>query len=260
MAAAQDSTGAVHYHVDSHIATLTIDDEPHRNALSRAVRAGLFDGLTRAEADPEVAVAILTGVGQRAFCAGANLKEMAAEGVSVPPPHYMPIIRRTVPFTKLLIAAVNGVAFGGGFLLAQMADLVVAAEHAQFGMPEAKVGRGAPWSAPLSRLIPRRIWLQLLVTGDPIDAVRAQQIGLVNEVVPAAELMVSARALAARIRDNAPLTVQASLQMVRLADEMGVTAAWDTADALFEQVYRSADAIEGPRAFREGRQPNWQGK
>lgn len=250
----------VHYQVDSGVATLTIDDQPHRNALSAAIRTGLFDGLARAEADPEVSVAILTGAGDRAFCAGANLKEMAAEAISVPPPDYMPIIRRTLPFSKLLIAAVNGVAFGGGFLLAQMADLVIAAEHAQFGMPEARVGRGAPWSAPLAQLIPRRVWLQLLVTGEPIDAARAYQIGLVNEVVPAADLMASAKALAARIRNNAPLTVQASLQMVRQAADMGVTAAWDAADQLFETVYRSADAIEGPRAFREGRQPDWQGR
>lgn len=250
----------VHYRVDSGVATLTIDDQPHRNALSAAVRSGLFDGLRRAEADDGISVAILTGAGERAFCAGANLKEMAAEGVSVPPPDYMPIIRRTVPFSKLLIAAVNGVAFGGGFLLAQMADLVIAAEHAKFGMPEAKVGRGAPWSAPLAEMIPRRVWLQLLVTGEPIDAARAYQIGLVNEVVPAGELMAAAAALAARIRANAPLTVQASLQMVQLAADMGVTQAWDAADQLFETVYYSADAIEGPRAFREGRQPNWQGQ
>ncbi len=260
MTGTQSSTGTVHYQVDSGIATLTIDDQPHRNALSSAVRTGLFDGLARAEADAGVAVAILTAAGERAFCAGANLKEIAAEALSVPPPDYMPIIRRTVPFSKILIAAVNGVAFGGGFLLDQMADLVVAADHAQFGMPEAKVGRGAPWSAPLSRVIPRRVWLQLLITGDPIDAARAYQIGLVNEVVPAAELMPTAKALAERIRDNAPLTVQASLQMVGLAGEMGLTAAWDAADELFEKVYRSADALEGPKAFREGRQPNWQGK
>lgn len=253
-------TGTVHYHVDSGIATLTIDDRPHRNALSAAIRTGLFDGLKRSEADPGVSVVVLTGAGERAFCAGANLKEMAAERLSVPPPDYMPIIRRTVPFSKLLIAAVNGVAFGGGFLLAQMADLVIAADHAQFGMPEAKVGRGAPWSVPLSQMIPRRVWLQLLVTGDPIDAARAHQIGLVNEVVPAAELIASANALAAKIRGNAPLTVQASLQMVGLAAEMGVRAAWDAADELFEKVYRSADALEGPAAFREGRQPNWQGR
>lgn len=253
-------TGTVHYQVDSGIATLTIDDQPHRNALSRAVRGGLFDGLARAEADASVSVAILTGAGERAFCAGANLKEMAEEGISVPSADYMPIIRRTAPFSKVLIAAVNGVAFGGGFLLAQMADLVVSADHALFGMPEAKVGRGAPWSAPLSRMIPRRIWLQLLITGDPIDAARAYQIGLVNEVVPAAGLMASAQALAERIRDNAPLTVRASLQMVGLAGEMGVTAASDVADRLFEAVYLSSDAIEGPTAFREGRQPNWQGR
>lgn len=260
MTSTPTSTGTVHYRVDSGIATLTIDDQLHRNALSRAIRTGLFDGLARAEADADVSVAILTGAGERAFCAGINLKEMAAEGTTVPPPNFMPIVRRTVPFSKVLIAAVNGVAFGGGFLLAQMADLVVAADHAQFGMPEAKAGRGAPWSVPLSEMIPRRVWLQLLITGDPIDAARAYQIGLVNEVVPAAELMSSARALAVRIRDNAPLTVRASLQMVGLAAEMGVTAAWDVADALFEKVYRSADALEGPAAFREGRQPNWQGR
>jgi enoyl-CoA hydratase/carnithine racemase len=242
------------------IALLTLNRADRRNALSRALREELRAALERADADAEILVAILTGAGDKAFCAGGDLEEMASEALGVPPRGYMPIAGRTVPFEKVLVAAVNGAALGGGFLLAQMADLVVASEHAIFGMPEVKVGRGAPWSVPLSRMIPERVWLELCLTGDPIDARRAHAIGLVNAVVPKEELLPRALGLAERIAANAPLTVRASQRMVRHAREMGMTAAWDTADHLFEPVYRSEDALEGPRAFREKRAPRWKGR
>jgi enoyl-CoA hydratase/carnithine racemase len=251
---------AVEYRRDGAVAVLTLN-APHRlNALSRAVRAGLRDGLARAERDGEVSVAVVTGAGEKAFCAGVDLKEMSTENTGVPDAGFMPIVGRTVAFSKVLVAAVNGMALGGGFLVAQMADLVVAAEHATFGMPESTVGRGAPWSVPLSRMIPERVWLELCLTGEPMDARRAYQIGFVNRVVPAADLMPETLRLARRIAANAPLTVRASRDMVRLAGEMGRTPAWDTADALFREVYTSSDAREGPRAFAEHRQPRWEGR
>jgi enoyl-CoA hydratase len=248
---------AVLYHVEDHVAYVVLNQPAHRNALSAAVREGLWSAWRRFAADPEARVAILTGTGDQAFCAGADLKEMAAEGVGVPGRDYVPILGRNVFVDKPVIAAVNGAALGGGFMLAMMCDLAVAADHAVFGMPEARWGRGAPWSVPLQGMIPRRVWMELALTGDPIDARRAYEIGLVNAVVPRADLMPTARRLAARIVANAPLTVAATRRMIHLAGEMGRTAAWDVADALFEPVYRSEDAQEGPRAFREGRAPRW---
>ena len=259
-AAPASDLGTVHYARGGAIVTLTIDAPAYRNALSAPVREGIREGLRRADADDQVAAVILTGAGDKAFCGGINLKEMAAAGTASPPPGFMPITGRTVRFGKALIAAVNGIAFGGGFLLAQMADLLVAADHALFGMPEAKVGRGAPWSVPLSRMIPRRVWLELCLTGEPMTAERAYQIGFANAVVPASELLPTATAMAERIIANAPLTVSASREMVNIAGELGMTQAWDAADELFEPVYASLDAQEGPRAFQERRSPRWQGR
>jgi enoyl-CoA hydratase/carnithine racemase len=253
-------SSAVRYERHGAVAVLTLNAPQRRNALSQAIRSGIRDGLIRADADREVAVAVLTGAGDRAFCAGADLKEMSTDNTGVPGAEFMPIARRTVPFSKVLIAAVNGAALGGGFLLAQMADLAVAAEHATFGMPEARVGRGAPWSAPLSRMIPQRVWLELCLTGEPMSAARAHEIGFVNRLVPVGEVLPEALRMAERIIANAPLTVAASREMVRLAAEMGTTPAWDAADALFEPVYRSTDAHEGPRAFADHRAPRWEGR
>lgn len=254
------STPTVHYERRNAVVVLTLDDPEHRNALSASIREGLRRGLRQADEDPQAQVVVITGAGDSAFCSGAHLKEMAEDALGVPSAQYMPIVGRTVTFDKILIAAVNGLALGGGFLLAQMADLVVAAEHATFGMPEVRVGRGAPWSVPLSRMIPQRVWLQMCLLGEPISAQRAYEIGLVNAVVPAGQELPEAIAWAEKIARNAPLTVRASQQMVRLAGEMGRTAAWDVADRLFEPVYRSEDAREGPRAFAERRPPRWQGR
>lgn len=124
---------------------------------------------------------------------------MAQNALTVPPPDFAPQFGRNIQVAKPTIAAVNGVAFAGGFLLAQQCDLVVAAEHATFAITEVKVGRGAPWAAPLSWLVPASIALQILLTGDAISAHRAQEVGLVNEVVPAAQLHERTQELAGRI-------------------------------------------------------------
>jgi len=248
---------AVLYRLEHHVAVIVLNQPERRNVLSAAIRQGLWDAWDRFAGDPDARVAILTGAGDQAFSAGADLKEMAVEGVGVPGRRYVPILGRNVFVDKPVIAAVNGAALGGGFMLAMMCDLAVAADHAVFGMPEARWGRGAPWSVPLAGMIPRRIWMELALTGDPIDAQRAYAVGLVNKVVPREELLPAARQLAERIADNAPLTVRATRRMIHLAGEMGRTAAWDVADALFEPVYESEDAQEGPRAFRERRPPRW---
>ena len=193
----------VHYTREGPVAWLTIDRPEARNALSAAVRAGLWHGVRRFVAD-DAAVLVLTGA--------------------------------------------------GGFLLAQQCDLVVAAEHAAFAVTEVRVGRGAPWAAPLPWLVGPRAAAEILLTGEPVGAARAYEIGLVNRVVPAAELHERTQALAERIAANAPLSVSAAKRTVYLS------APAAEADEIWAPVYRSADAQEGPRAFREKRTPVWKGR
>jgi enoyl-CoA hydratase/carnithine racemase len=250
----------VTYEVADQVAWLTINRPEARNALSKAVRDGLWEGFRRFAADDDAAVLILTGAGDKAFCAGGDLKEMAGAEMKVPPPDFLPYLQRSVKTDKPVIAAVNGVAFAGGFLLAQMVDLVIAADHAKFGITEAKVGRGSPWAAPLPWLIPPRAAMEIMVTAQPITAQRAYELGLVNKVVPAADLRDEALAMATGIAANAPLSVRAAKRLVYISAEHGWSAALDAADALYEPVYLSEDAQEGPRSFAEKRPPRWQGR
>lgn len=254
------STGTlVRYEVSDAVATITLDDPDRRHALSRPLREQLWAAMRRLAAERQVRAAILTATGERAFCAGADLSEFTAETTGPVEPDYVPVAGRNLELPMPLIAAVNGAALGGGFLLMLAADLVLAAEHATFGMPEARWGRGAPWSVPLARIVSERVWMELCLTGEPIDAGRAHAVGIVNRVVPAAALRSEAQALARRIAANAPLTVAASRKMIRLAAEHGRTAAWNASDELFGPVYESDDALEGPRAFAERREPRWSG-
>ncbi len=249
-------TEAVSYTVVHGVAWLTIERPEARNALNQAVRDGLWDGTRRFNADDDARVLVLTGAGDRAFCAGADLKEMAQTSLQIPPPDFLPQFGRNIDVPKPVIAAVNGVAWAGGFLLAQCCDLCLAADTATFAISEVKVGRGAPWAAPLSWLLPPRIALQILLTGDPISAQRARELGLVNDVVPAAELRDRAQALAERIAANAPLSVRAAKRTAYLSRPDVYTAA----EEIWAPVYRSADAQEGPAAFRDKRQPVWTGR
>ncbi len=242
------------------VAWLTIDRPEARNAINQAVREGLFAGFREFIGDDSSQVLILTGTGDQAFCAGADLKEMADTGLKVPPPDWLPYLGRNLHTDKPVIAAVNGVAYAGGFFLAQQCDLIIAADHARFAVTEARWSRGAPWAAPLPWLIPPRVAMELLVTTDPIDASRAHQIGLVNRVVPAADLPAAAEAMARRILENAPLSVRASKAMVYAAAERGWSDALDEGYRIFEPVYLSEDAQEGPRAFKEKRPPQWKGR
>jgi enoyl-CoA hydratase/carnithine racemase len=136
----------------------------------------------------------------------------------------------------------------------------VAAESARFAVTEVKVGRGSPWAVPLSWLVPPRVAMQILLTGDPVSAARAYEIGLVNEVVPDAELVPVTQALAERIAANAPLSVMAAKRTVRLSAQYQLGEAFEEAERIWEPVYLSADAQEGPAAFRDKRPPVWKGR
>jgi len=250
---------AVTYALEDGVVWLVIDRPEARNAINQAVSDGLWAGFRRFEEDPGATVLVLTGAGE-AFCAGADLKEMAALGLTVPPRDMAPNLGQNLQVTKPVIAAVNGPAFGGGFLLAQMCDLCVAGTSARFAVTEARWGRGAPWAAPLPWLVPPRVAMELLLTGEPIDAQRAYEVGLVNRVVPDPELRSEAGRLARWIAGNAPLSVRAAKAMVHATAGRDLKEAVEEGWRLFEPVYLSEDAQEGPRAFVERRPPVWKGR
>jgi len=251
---------ATTYELEGPVAWLTIQRPDSRNALSKDVREGLRDGIRRFNDDDAARVLVITGSGDKAFCAGGDLKEMAQTALRVPPPDFMPMMGRNIDVPKPTIAAVNGVAYAGGFALTQFCDLCVAADTARFAVTEVKVGRGSPWATPLSWMLPSRIAMQILLTGDPIDAHRARELGLVNEVVPPSDLHTATQALAERIAANAPLSVMASKKTVHLTAELPLAAAYDEAERIWEPVYMSEDAQEGPSAFRDKRAPQWKGR
>jgi enoyl-CoA hydratase/carnithine racemase len=238
------------------VGVLTLNRPEQRNALNAELRGELARALKEFDLDESVRAIVITGSGS-VFCAGADLKEMAATGLTVIPSDFIPDIGAV---SKVVIAAVNGPALGGGFFLAQQADLVVAAESATFGIPEAKHGRGAPWAAPLALLIPPRAVVELIATAAPISARRGYELGLVNQVVPDGAAAAAALAMAQQIASNAPLSVGAGKQMVRSVLMHALGSAPEVVEALWEPVYLSQDAQEGPRAFAEKRAPRWQGR
>lgn len=245
---------------DDGIAIITLNRPESRNALGKDIRSGLFAAWDRFERDPRLRVAILTGAGEKAFCAGGDLKEMVELKLEVPPRDMFPVPGDNIELTKPTIAAVNGVAFAGGWMIAQACDLCVASTRAQFAITEVKVGRSSPWASPLIHMIPQRIMMEIVLTGKPITAQRAYEIGLVNRLAEPAELMPAALALAGEILEGAPLSVKAARETVMLATEMGRAAALRAARHASDTVYRSHDAQEGPRAFAEKRKPQWKGE
>ncbi len=253
------SNDLVTYQCDNHVAWLTINRPEARNALSEAVRDGLRAGFLRFAEEDEARVMVVAGAGD-VFCAGGDLKEMAQMQLKVPGPDFMPYLNRTVHTDKPTIAMVQGGAYAGGFLLAQMCDLVVAEEGAKFAITEARWGRGAPWAAPLPWLIPPRVAMELLVTAAPIDAARAHEVGLVNRVVPAADLRAETEKLASHIARNAPLSVRAGKSMVYATLGKSFMDGLAEGERFFEKAYLSEDAQEGPKAFREKRDPVWKGR
>lgn len=241
------------------IAVITLNRPDARNALSAEVRMGLFAAWDRFERDSALRVAILTGAGS-AFCAGGDLKEMVETRLEVPPRDMFPVPGENIALSKPTIAAVNGVAFAGGFMIAQACDLCVASTSAKFAITEVKVGRSSPWASPLIHMIPQRIMMELVLTGKAISAQRAYEVGLVNRLVAPEQLMPAALELAQEILEGAPLSVRAARDMVMLSTEMGRAAALQAARHASEHAYRSSDAQEGPAAFAQKRRPEWKGR
>lgn len=234
-----------------------------RNALSSELVSAVGLGIEVAENDDDVRCVVLTGTGDRAFCAGMDLRGFAAgaaptedeqRGAAV----YGRFIRGDVAIP--VVGAANASAVAGGFELLLACDMVVASEDARFGLPEVKRGLfPAGGGVFLSRRIPMAIALELCLTGDPVDAARACSLGLVNQVVPAGEVLAAAVALAERIANNGPLAVAATKRLVRSAD-VDTDATWQLQAELMPAVFESADAKEGATAFIERREPVWTGR
>ena len=242
------------------IAIITINRPEQRNALSLEVRQGLFAAWDRFENDADARIAILTGSGEKAFCAGGDLKEMVERKLQVPPRDMFPVPYENIKLSKPTIAAVNGVAFAGGWMISQACDLCVASDTAKFAITEVKVGRGSPWAAPLIHMIPQRIFMEIVLTGKPISAQRAYEIGLVNRIAEPAALMDAALELAREVLEGAPLSVAAARETVMLSTEMGRAAAIDAGYEAHFTAYTSEDAQEGPLAFSQKRTPEWKGR
>ena len=253
------STAAVTYEVRNSVAWLTINRPDARNSLNRAVRESLFAGVRRFNDDESAKVLVLTGSGDKAFCAGGDLKEMSQDQLTVPPVDFVPQFGRNIQVDKPTIAAVNGAAFAGGFLLAQTCDLCVASSTATFAISEVKIGRGSPWAAPLPLMVPQRIAMEIVLTGAPLTAQRAYEIGFVNQVVEPDELTEATQRFAELIAANAPLSVGAGKKTAKLTAEYALSAAFEMAEEIWEPVYLSDDAQEGMLAFSEKRRPSWKG-
>jgi enoyl-CoA hydratase/carnithine racemase len=241
------------------VMVVTLDRPEKRNAVTLAMSNRLHELFERLETDDELEVAVLAAEGV-AFCAGADLKDMAAQKMLVPPKDYGTFRKDDQPMTKPVIAAVNGAAVAGGFRLTQSCDLVVASAKAFFGITEVKRGRGSPWATPLRGKLPERIMNEILLTGDPISAERAYEVGFINRLVAPEDVLGTACELATTVAENAPLSVRAAKRMVELTAEMPSIQARESANWLYQHVYLSEDAQEGPRAFVEGRTPRWHGR
>ena len=243
-----------------HIDVLTINRPEARNAMNRAAAIALSGFLDEAEADDDVWVVVLTGAEDKAFSAGMDLKAFATGEFPITDKGFGGLTQRT--FSKPLIAAVNGSALAGGFEMMLSCDMVIAADHAKFGIPEAKRGliAGAGGLIRLPKRVPIAIALEMALTGDPIDANRAAELGLVNKVVPGSEVLAAAIALAETIAANAPLAVRRSKEIMVKAADQSEAESWAVNNAAFTEIGASSDAMEGAIAFAEKRTPNWQGK
>lgn len=258
---------AVLTEVRGHVLLITLNRPHAHNAIDAELGRGLEEALAWLEREPELRVGVLTGAGGKAFCAGADLKALARgerlnpdgdrnRGVGV-------LFRR--PVGKPLVAAVAGIALGGGSEIAFACDLVVAGESAVFGFPEVTRGIVAAGSGALrlAREIPTKLAMELLLTGERVDARTAAGFGLVNRVVPDGEVLAAAMALAERVAANAPVAVRATRRLVRDGNAYGQLhdpELWAWHDGVVREVMRTDDAKEGPRAFAEKRAPRWTGR
>ncbi len=249
---------------DGAVMTITMMRPEVLNALNEEAHHELNRAFDLYAADPELRVAIITGTGDRAFCVGTDLKALARTGDYPYPPGGFAGITKRFDLWKPVIAAVNGLCLGGGVEIVAACDLAIASDHAEFALPEPRVGLAALGGGALQRLarqMPMKDAMWLVLTGRRITAEEARRISLVNEVVPRGSALDRARAVATDMLECAPLALQASKQVLQLSvAEADLSAAMRRRYPAAERMLASEDAKEGPRAFAEKRKPRWLGR
>lgn len=237
------------------------------NAINPSTSEEMWEAFSDFRDDPAMWIAILTGAGDKAFSAGNDLKYQALhyndpEAMKIKNPGFFGGITNHFDCNKPMIAAVNGFALGGGMELALKCDIVIAADHARFGLPEPAVGLMAGSGGPhrLSRMVPLKIAMGMMLSARPITAQEAYRIGLVNEVVPLKDLMATAERWANDILLCAPLAIQATKEATLKGLDMKLEDALNTVFPGTQKMLASEDAIEGPIAFAEKRPPRWKGR
>lgn len=242
---------------------IVIDREERRNSLNEDVARGIADGLRLAQDDRSIRAVVLTGAGDRVFCAGGDVKP-DAEGNPFdadPAQPRNPIVELFKEMERCdvpIVARVNGHAFGGGFGLVCACDMAVAAEEAKLGTPEARIGLFPMMILPyMLRVVPRRALLEMCVTGEPWTAAEAKAMGIVNHVAPAAELDEKLDWFLARFTDNSPTAVRLGKHALHAIQDMTLPQSLDFAQNFLAQMARTEDAREGFRAFNERRTPEW---
>lgn len=258
----------VRFEVENSVALITLNRPESLNAMNAELGAALSDALRKVRDTDEIRVGIITGTG-RAFCAGADLKERAARGSGgggdTPGDLFATSPRggyAEFEAYKPLIAAINGFALAGGLELALICDIRIASSNAQFGVPEITrgffPGAGAPQRLP--RFIPEAVAMEMLLTGDPIDAEAALRVGLVSHVVEPEALLPTARRIGERVAGHAPLAVRAVREVARASADMSMAQAMRFGNSLRWAIGQTEDAKEGPRAFAEKRAPVYRGR
>jgi len=262
-----DGPDVLLYEKKDHIVTITINRPERMNALTIELYDKLDEAWEKFNQDDDAFVAIWTAAGDRSFCVGMDLKAQAERVAKDPSFDIKPgVLDGSVgtPYghnvVKPVVGAINGIATAAGFQFSMMCDLKVAADTARFGVGEVKVGRGTPWAIPVLWQMPLPIAFEVLMMGNPVPAQRMYDVGWVNRVVPLDQLMPTAMELAQVLAENAPLSIRCAKEAMYKAMDVGRKEGIEAAKKIYEKVYNSEDAIEGPKAFAEKRKPVWKGR
>ncbi len=252
------------YEKRGNVVIMTLNRPDALNSINRQLRRELSEAITQFDGEDDSYVGIITGAG-RAFCAGRDLKERASDNAEGAQARARDSMYPDRPYMwpqtwKPLIAAVNGYALAGGWSIAQMCDLRIAAEDAQLGISETKWSLLPPFGTILTKMIPLSAVLELVMTAQPVSAQRAYDMGFLNKVVPAEQLMEETLAMAGQIAENAPLAVQYFKELAYRWLNMSTQDISALTYHMYDQLLTTEDSKEGPRAFAEKRKPQWKGR